>query len=400
MTTPTGLLNSAQSTYMDFIRATAAILVLLGHSSILFLNGSYFSRMDIQAIGVLAFFLMSGFLISYSVFRKYDDPGYTFKHFFIDRFSRIYCAFIPALLLVFIVDTMTFSLPMATQENLVNMPWHIPTMMDRFNYHTLFGNLLMLQDFPVFQIALRLGLIDESSFIKPYSSGSLFWTIAIEWWIYMLFGVVTISIIRNKKPITLLFLCILGFISIEPFYFLVGGVNNCLTFLWVIGMLVSLIFINMPKILETYKMNFSNKRWKWIYVGIFFASLILMAGRAASIKFDQGSFILTELQFSIFLSLGIFSLLFFFGEFTTTSKFLKKAVGFVADYSYSLYLTHAPLLTYLYVAYPGHDYDVSFFWIGVILSNVLAIIFWWLFERHHRRLGSWMKARINKTNIV
>lgn len=396
---PTGLINPAQSTYLDFVRATAAMSVLFGHSAVMFLSEMHFSKMNIQSIGVLVFFLMSGFLISYSVFRKYDDPNYTFKHFFIDRFSRIYCAFLPALIFVWLLDMQTMALPVDSSARIIELTW-IPNMSENSNIFTWFGNLFMMQQFPLFQVLRVLGVPDNIYFVKTFGSGSPFWTISIEWWIYMLFGAIAITLVRDRKPITFLFLCILGFLAIEPIYFLVGGTDSCLTFLWLIGMITSLLFINISSILEKYHINFSPRKWKLIYVGIFIAALILMAGRAIDIKLDRSEFILTELQFGIFLSIGVFALLFFFGQITEVPRILRKIISFIADYSYSLYLTHATLITYLYIRYPGHDNDPSFFWLAIIASNVLAIVFWALFERHHRCLSSWMKTKINKRDIA
>lgn len=390
-------LTPAQSTYLDFMRAAAAMTVLFGHGALIFLAGSAFSRSDVQAGGVLVFFLMSGFLISYSVFRKYNDPTYTFKDFFIDRFCRIYCAFLPALFFVWLVDMQTLSFPIDSSARVTELTW-IPGMVENTNIITWVGNLFMMQDFPVFQILRRLGVPDNPFFVDEFGSASPFWTISIEWWIYMLFGTIVISLIRNKKPITFLFLCVLGFIAIAPFYYLIGGFDNCLTFLWIIGMLVSLLFINLPDILKNKNIQFSDTKWKLIYGGTFALAIILMLGRMMAIKFDRGEIIFTELQFATFLSLAVFAGLFFFGKFASVPRLLRKTIGFMADYSYSLYLTHATVMTYFYIRYPGHDSDPSFFWMMIAVSNIVAIIFWWAFERHHRRVAAWMKSKINREN--
>ena len=89
-------INKPQSLLLDFLRAITAQGVLLGH--LIYWKG-FISRNDfpsffgLASYCVLIFFILSGFLISQSMFNK-DD--YSFKRFFIDRFSRIYTSLFPA----------------------------------------------------------------------------------------------------------------------------------------------------------------------------------------------------------------------------------------------------------------------------------------------------------------
>ena len=93
-------LTEAQRVYLDFVRAMAAMFVLVGHACIFFLQGNPVSSGGgMQGVGVFIFFLISGFLISLSVFQKHADPHYGFREYFIDRFCRIYTAYVPALFL-------------------------------------------------------------------------------------------------------------------------------------------------------------------------------------------------------------------------------------------------------------------------------------------------------------
>src|SRR5919107_1017312 len=104
-------LTPAQKTYLDFVRAMGAQMVLLGHAAHYMWPQNFLARGGVQTIGVFIFFLISGFLISYSVLTKRNDPTYTFGTFFIDRFCRIYSAFLPALILVAVVDALIVSDP-------------------------------------------------------------------------------------------------------------------------------------------------------------------------------------------------------------------------------------------------------------------------------------------------
>jgi peptidoglycan/LPS O-acetylase OafA/YrhL len=73
-------LSEGQRAYLDVLRGAAAMVVLLGHGSMLFLNDGLLRQTRVQSVGVLVFFLLSGFLISHSAFNKSSDADYTFGH--------------------------------------------------------------------------------------------------------------------------------------------------------------------------------------------------------------------------------------------------------------------------------------------------------------------------------
>lgn len=389
-------LNQAQSTFLDCARASAAMFVLFGHAAMMFLNGSVLGEMNIQTFGVLVFFLLSGFLISFSVFRKYDDKSYSFTAYFIDRFCRIYCAFLPALIFVWIVDFISLSLPLElSPEEIKAAPW-ISDMQENFNLVTWLGNALMMQDFPLFQVARLIGVPENKFFIDEFGSASPFWTICIEWWIYMLFGAVVVYWMKDKKKFTPLKFILLLFVAITPVYYAVGGHDNCLTLLWLLGMIASLIYLNFSRWIEAKGIKFSKSKWMLIFSAFIAGGIICMLARLISLKLDTGSANFAELQFSLFLAISLFSAVLLFGNVDKANLLFKKFITFVADYSYSLYLTHATVLTYLYVKYPGHDYDLKFFFLAIVASNIVAIIFWYLFERHHRKVAKFLKQRFVK----
>lgn len=104
-------LSENSSLSLDFLRATASQMVVIGHGIsfmgiLLWLHEppeGYFPWM--QNIGVVVFFLLSGLLIAYTTFNKMTaKSGYNFKVFFVERFSRIYSGYIPALFIIAILD--------------------------------------------------------------------------------------------------------------------------------------------------------------------------------------------------------------------------------------------------------------------------------------------------------
>src|SRR6478609_4909470 len=94
------------SVALDLLRAVAAQMVCVGHALNFF--ASDWRPADLaymQNVGVLLFFLISGFLITYTLFERSKDPSYDFWKFCIERFARIYSGLIPALAFVIIVDS-------------------------------------------------------------------------------------------------------------------------------------------------------------------------------------------------------------------------------------------------------------------------------------------------------
>lgn len=158
-------INQETSISLDFIRGIAAQLVLIGHLwSFLELNVSIIPLPLIQNFGVLVFFIISGFLITQVTLIKGLDYG--FKNFFIDRFSRIYYTYLPALFFILLLD-------------FVGKQFYEYPYFYNFSIRNFLGNLLMLQSYPF------IGSIG----IESFGTARPFWTVAIEWWTYIFFGV-------------------------------------------------------------------------------------------------------------------------------------------------------------------------------------------------------------------
>jgi len=167
-------INSIQSVSLDFIRLFAAQLVVLGHTL------SFFHIRDdmpyIQNSGVVIFFVLSGLIISYTVFFK-SEINYSFKQFFIERFARIYTGLLPSLLFIALID---YVIRTQHPESYIYG--------DAYNIKTFIGNILMLQDYQYIGHYF-VSYIPDSLQITSFGSGRPLWTLAIEWWLYMCFGI-------------------------------------------------------------------------------------------------------------------------------------------------------------------------------------------------------------------
>ena len=367
-------LAPVQVDYLNFIRAAAAQIVLIGHASGYFMAGMERDG-HLETFGVLVFFLLSGFLITSSVLQKLDRADYGFGHYLIDRFCRIFAGYVPALLFVAVVD--------ATLRPLPDYPYAASS-----GPLTWFGNLFMLQEFPVFQILRRLGMPEQGWFIEAFGSGRPFWTVAIEWWLYLSFGYLVFRIIRRRR-FGLGEAVALALLGIVPFYNAMGGVGHCLTFVWALGAGAALVRHRLGDLASAPGMG-------WIWAASLLLSLAAIGGHALAMGFQ-----VYELQFAIFTGAALFSLFFLLGTLRIgLPARASSVINRFADYSYSLYLTHFTVLIWFALRQPAPDHrSPLIFAVLIVTANVVALGFWFLFERHYPLLARQAKAALDRRRL-
>ncbi|HEX9214889.1 MAG TPA: acyltransferase [Bradyrhizobium sp.] len=332
---------------LDLLRATAAQLVCVGHAISFFVSDwrpSGFAL--IQNVGVLLFFLISGFLITHTLIRKSADPDYGFFQFCIERFARIYTGLIPALLFVAIVDFVAIYF---TSD---------PTIARYYTLKTFVANLFMLEGYQgVFAGRLRW---------PAFGSASPLWTLGIEWHIYIFVGALFFMVQRSRSilllaPIALLF-------GQTPVFYLFGsfqpdGVGFALFTLWIMGALV--YFADVIPV---------GKLYAGASIGVV-AIVAFVAETQAGAEYNLVSYILLAAAF--------------FGLIATTqsmhvvtSKTAIKLISFLADYSFSLYLVHHTLMYAMWTMFSSRG--AAMFAIAVVASNLVAIGLAQIGEKHHR----------------
>ena len=103
--------------FLDLVRFAAALLVLFGHARgmvledmgrverpTLFTKAVYLVT-GLQHEGVVLFFVVSGFLVGGSAWRLLERRQFDLRTYLLNRFTRIYLAYIPALVLVGVLAT-------------------------------------------------------------------------------------------------------------------------------------------------------------------------------------------------------------------------------------------------------------------------------------------------------
>ncbi len=208
-------LSGKQQTILDVLRVCAAYAVMLGHSFsyyqlTIFKDQEFFPY--IQNIGVIIFFLLSGFLTVYSLEHKNKENGYMFSKFLKHKFVRIMKEYLPGLGLIALIDFISIKLNGANY-----------TYYDACTIKQFVGNLFMLQNVG------PLGRV----FI-PFGSGRPLWTLSVEWWFYLLFGYIYL-IIKNNGKITFFKAIQLGFLITMASTYLITGSGGGLGFVFLLG---------------------------------------------------------------------------------------------------------------------------------------------------------------------
>ena len=345
------------SVALDALRAAAAQMVCIGHGLVFFQVGSAVRPPhlpSLQNVGVLVFFLMSGFLITATLVRKSRDPGYTFVSYSIDRFARLYSGLVPALAFVVVVDGLTIWL---TSE---------PTIRRYYDLPTLLSSLAMLPGYH--------GIYDQSYLQWPaFGSASPLWTLGIEWHIYMFAG--AIFFILKRRGLWLLLLPPLAFFGQTPLHYLTGslqddGVGAGLFSLWLAGSGTFLLLncFTIPPLLSVAAVTSG--------LGIY--CITVVPGQEYTIS----TYPALALAFAGMIALSQ----------RTGMVRTAPAIRLAADFSFTLYLIHHTLMTAVHFIFPQAGGWLVF--IGVVATaNLVA----WQIAKHgemkHKKLAEWFAVR-------
>ena len=296
-------LSEENSLMLDFFRGISAQIVLIGHLISFAGFQEKYNIPIIQNFGVIIFFILSGFIISYTTFIK--GHNYTFKDFVADRFSRVYFSFIPALLFVLLIDLYL------NYSNFYEENYILTTV-------NFFGNVFQLQAFPYISY---FG-------VEAFGSARPFWTISIEWWFYIFFGFVYYKLYLNNR-ITIISIVLL-LISLIFVLDNINGRGNGLTIIWFLGFILFYTYSLKPKI--SFKKKFS-----YYFILSFLTILILIRLYNNPKMYDIGAGIIFCIIILLLLNQPLFI------KRIIISRF-KKFSKFIASFSYSLYLIHYTLI--------------------------------------------------------
>lgn len=360
-------MSASQELLLDIVRLCMAQFIVINHlMGLLEIKGGH----GLGGLRVTVFFMLSGFLIFATTWRR-QVGTYDFKDFMIDRSARLWVCLIPALCFSALVAAHTMGMP--------NYPAAHAAGSVQFA-----GNLLMLEDYPLFQVLRRLGL-DSQFFIRPYASAEPYWTLPIEFWLYVVFGFLFFFVyLRRGRPgLWAWVLMAVAFPAVM--YHAATGYGNCLALVWVLGCAGPWLISVDRRIQAHY--GLSDRATLalvcgWIGMCL---SLLVLRGLSRTLNFY-------EFQTALFLMALLVGLVWLTGRcnidrippFTASVRWLSRQ-------SYALYLTHNAVLV-LYITYTGTDFTLGEGAALVVACNFVAVPFYLAFDRHHKRVARWLRT--------
>ena len=348
-------ISEADSSFLDFARGISAQLVLIGHLlSIYGVYKLYPYIPKIQNFGVMIFFIMSGFLITFISIVKGKEYG--FKNFMIDRFSRIYSALIPAIILIFFIDMYLRSIQVRDFE------------IFNHSFGNFMSNLFLLQNHPIF-----LNFFQTTSF----GSARILWTVSIEWMFYICFGILFYWSSVMKKPNVLKIILSIFFLMVPIFY--ISGRGEGLTVYWMLGLTLALLYFNNIKI-------FNEKYLNYFFFLAIFAFIYRLVFSKVFEMYEIGLSLFLFILFYIIFSLNAKEKSFFKTSLIKT----KKLNSFLASYSYSLYLVHYSLIYVFFNFLKNYDL-LTVLILNIVVINIISFLFYYCFERNYFKVRIMIK---------
>jgi len=314
------------SSLLDFLRFSAAIAVFLGHT-----NFYWFFCGHVSGLGpqngqdyVIIFFVLSGFVISWSIDRKKD---YHFKQYLFDRMVRLWSVALPALCLGAVLDHLGRSIHPQTYGSIFSA--------DHLGLKYLISGLFLHESWFVS--------------IRPGTNGP-FWSLSYEFFYYLIFGAIALlPSLKSKLLVGLTFCLVAGpkILILFPCW-LVGCVsywgckklkpNALVSWVLLVFSLYFLISTLAPRWVSWTPTNFP--------------------GLGVSPLFYSAKY-LDDFAIALALGLLLLSLSRWFTLEMKPISWLATLVRTCSKCSFSLYAIHFPLMAFL-----------SALWAGGLLKNI------------------------------
>ncbi|NDW10154.1 acyltransferase [Dysgonomonas sp. 520] len=349
--------------WLDLVRCLAALIVVLTHHRIVFFveYGSlpsedqnlfsfiFYFITRLGHVAVLIFFVLSGFLVGGKGIQRIKEGTFDLKSYTIDRAVRIMLPLISALVLVFISNLIT-----GVDNNIL----------------IFVGNFFSLQ-----------GIL-----VKSVSEP--FWSLSYEVWFYIGMGAVALWFIskNNKQKIIsliIIFVC-----------FIIFGIYLKASYLFV-WMLAALFYFNVKRnnIILT-----SSILLLIVSIVVF---QISVGSRTTEYAGSLNSVFLNENVIELFIALFACIMIQQIIQIKPSKKIsilINKFATNFAKFSYTLYLTHMPILRMLeYFGFPKSERfnatSIGYYCLSLAISILGAYLLYLLFEKQTSRVKQMIKKQ-------
>ncbi len=313
--------STSASVQLDLVRAVAALLVCLEHwRNLLYVDypqiAAHRSLLAVPYVmtgaghqAVVIFFVLSGYLISGSIFRMTQRGEWSWKLYLTHRLVRLWIVLVPALLLGALLDNLSLRLHLAPALYAGQTGTHMLGAISTLLHPTIFfGNLFFVQ----------------TILVPTFGSNGPMWSLANEFWYYVLFPCAFLAL-RPGMRVPWRVLNALVFLACAWF---IGRTILLLFPLWLLGTL--LVAIPAPR---------CGSFVRTLAAVVYFPLLFFLA-KTHIVQGVPSDYILGAATFFfIWLLLGAKSVA------PSNTRVHLARVG--ARFSYTLYLVHVPFLVLL-----------------------------------------------------
>lgn len=226
--------STSASVLLDLVRAVAALLVCLEHwRNLLYVDypqiAAHRSLLAVPYVmtgaghqAVVIFFVLSGYLISGSIFRMMQRGEWSWKLYLTHRLVRLWIVLVPALLLGALLDNLGLRLHLAPALYAGQTGTHMLGDIAKLLHPTIFfGNLSFVQ----------------TILVPTFGSNGPMWSLANEFWYYVLFPCAFLAL----RPRTRVPWRILNAVLFLACAWFVGQTILLLFPLWLLGTLLAVI---------------------------------------------------------------------------------------------------------------------------------------------------------------
>jgi peptidoglycan/LPS O-acetylase OafA/YrhL len=343
---------------LDGFRGILVFSVIIFHAFLVF-SPENLSKFNGGFLAVESFFVLSGFLITKSLIVKNKE---------LNNFSEVYLDFLKSRLLRLLP---AFTLLFIAEIPIVHL--FFPERLKNLSNELLFGSLnvynwwLIIREVPYFE------RFQEVLFNLH------FWSLSIEWQYYLIWGIVFLILLRFSKTVAVIFTIMLASFSILDMYVFYKMYENIDRVYF--GTDTRFYSFMIGSLLALTENKIEKRNWIFLTTGII-SLILLLASFFLFNNYESYMYPFGFLAVSIISALFILSVL--------KSEYFDKLLSFyplsyVGVRSYSLYLWHFPIFSFLSLFYKKNIQEAVI--LGFILSFLISNISYLLIEEPFRKLN-------------
>jgi Predicted acyltransferases len=343
---------------LDGFRGILVLSVIVFHAFLVF-SPENLSNFNGGFLAVESFFVLSGFLITKSLIiknKKINNFFEVYLDFLKSRFLRLFPAF-------------TFLSIIEISFIILFFPERLKNLLNEL----LFGSLnvynwwLITREVPYFE------RFQETLFNLH------FWSLSIEWQYYLIWSVVFLILLRFSKTVAVIFTIMFASFSVLDMYVFYKMYENIDRVYF--GTDTRFYSFMIGSLLALTENKIEKRNWIFLTTGII-SLILLLASFFLLNNYESYMYPFGFLAVSMISALFILSVL--------KSEFFDKLLSFyplsyVGVRSYSLYLWHFPIFSFLSLFYEKNIQEAVI--LGFILSFLISNISYLLIEEPFRRLN-------------